>query len=89
MTRTIVRSAALLGAVSLSLVATVAAATGAAADDAGPAPAAVVYVAPTPVDPQPAIAGHEGDVLMHVNVAMPAKAVRSVRAAAMKKAARG
>jgi hypothetical protein len=88
MTRTIARSAALLAAVSLSLVATVVAATGAAADDAGSAPAAVLHVAPVPVDPQPAVAGHEGDVLMHVNVAMPAKSVRSARAAALKKAAR-
>ena len=92
MTRTIARSAALLAAVSLSLVATVAVATGAAADEpvhAGSAPAAVLYVAPTPVDPQPVVAGHEGDVLMHVNVAMPAKAVRSAKAAALKKATRG
>lgn len=83
MSRTITRAAGLIAAVSFSLVGTVVVATTAAADEAvnADSPAvAILYVAPTPVDPQPIVAGHEGDVLMRVNVAMPAKAVKTVKA---------
>jgi hypothetical protein len=89
MSRTITGAAALIAAVSFSLVGTVAVATTASADEAvnSDSPAvAVLYVAPTPVNPQPVVAGHEGDILMQVNVAMPAKAVKAVKAV---KAAKG
>lgn len=82
MSRTITRATALIAAVSLSLVGTVAVAGIASADEPvnGGSPAvAILYVAPTPVDPQPVVAGHEGDVLMQVNVAMPAKASKAVK----------
>jgi hypothetical protein len=82
MTRTITRAAALIAAVGISLAGTAAVATAASADEAvnGASPAtAILYVAPTPVDPQPVVAGHEGDTLMQVNVAMPAKAVKAVK----------
>ena len=45
---------------------------------------ATLYVGPTPVDPQPVSAGHEGDTLMQVNVAMPANS--AVPAKAVKQA---
>jgi hypothetical protein len=88
MSRTIARAAAVMAAASFSLVGTVAVAATASADEAvnGTSPAvAVLYVAPTPVDPQPVVAGHEGDTLMRVNVAMPAKVVKVVKAAKGKK----
>ena len=91
MSRTITRAAALIAAVGLSLVGTVAVATTASADEAvnGASPAtAILYVAPTPVNPQPVVAGHEGDTLMQVNVAMPAKVVKAVKAVKGKKRSR-
>ena len=83
MSRTITRAAALLAAVSFSLVGTVAVASSASADEAVNADSpvtAILYVAPTPVDPQPIVAGHEGDTLMQVNVAMPAKVTKVLKA---------
>jgi hypothetical protein len=83
MSRTITRATALIAAVSFSLAGTLAVASAASADEpvnAGSQAVAVLYVAPTPVDPQPVVAGHEGDTLMQVNVAMPAKAVKAVKA---------
>ena len=82
MSRTIARATAMIAGVSLSLIGTVAVAATASADETvnGGSPAvAILYVAPTPVDPQPVVAGHEGDVLMQVNVAMPAKASKAVK----------
>lgn len=90
MSRTITRAAALIAAVSFSLVGTVAVAATASADEpvnADSPAVAILYVTPTPVDPQPVVAGHEGDVLMRVNVAMPAKAATSVKAVKVVKAA--
>ena len=91
MSRTITRATALMAALSFSLVGTVAVATSASADEAvnGGSPAvAILYVAPTPVDPQPVVAGHEGDTLMRVSVAMPAKVVKVVKVAKGKKHSR-
>ncbi len=91
MSRTISRAAALIAAASFSLVGTVAAAAAASADEAvnADSPAvAVLYVAPTPVNPQPVVAGHEGDTLMQVNVAMPAQVAKVVKAAKGKKHSR-
>lgn len=91
MSRTITRAAALIAAVSFSLVSTVAVATTASADEpvnADSPAVAILYVTPTPVDPQPVVAGHEGDVLMRVNVAMPAKAATPVKATKAVKAAK-
>jgi hypothetical protein len=88
MSRTITRATALIAAVSFSLVGTVAVAASASVDEPvnGGSPAvAILYVAPTPVSPQPVVAGHEGDTLMQVNVAMPAKAVKAVTSAKGKK----
>ena len=88
MSRTITRVTALVAAVGFSLAGTVTVAASASADEPvnGGSPAvAILYVAPTPVDPQPVVAGHEGDVLMQVNVAMPAKATKIVKAAKGKK----
>ncbi len=82
MSRTITRAAALAAAVSLSFAGTMAVAATASADEAvnpGSPAAAIVHVAPTPVHPQPVITGHEGDVLMQVNVAMPAKVVKQAK----------
>lgn len=91
MSRTITRAAALIAAVSFSLVGTVAVATTASADEPvntdSPA-VAILYVTPTPVDPQPVVAGHEGDLLMRVNVAMPAKAATPAKAVKVVKAAK-
>ena len=87
MSSTIARAAALMAAVSLSLAGTVASAGAASADQAvnGDSPAvATLYVGPTPVDPQPVSAGHEGDTLMQVSVAMPANS--AVPAMAVKQA---
>lgn len=84
MSRTTTVAGALVAAVGLSLVGTVAVAAVAAADEAvntGSPAVAILYVEPTPVDPQPVVAGHEGDVLMRVNVAMPAKATKVVKMA--------
>jgi uncharacterized lipoprotein YbaY len=60
-------------ALGLALVVGIASAGSAAADDSMAPPA---YGNFQPVDPQPEIAGHEGDVLLRVNVAMPAQALR-------------
>lgn len=91
MSRSIARATALIAAVSLSLVGTVALATSASADEpvnSGSPSVAILYVAPTPVDPQPVVAGREGDTLMRVNVAMPAKVAKVVKAAKGKKTSR-
>jgi hypothetical protein len=88
MSRTITRVTALVAAVGLSLAGSVTVAASASADEPvnGGSPAvAILYVAPTPVDPQPVVAGREGDVLMQVNVAMPAKASKVVKTAKGKK----
>jgi hypothetical protein len=87
MSSRIARAAALMATVSLSLAGTVAAAGAASAEQAvnGDSPAvATLYVGPTPVDPQPLSAGHEGDTLMQVSVAMPARP--AVQAKAVKQA---
>ena len=92
MSRTVTRAAALIAAVSFSLVGTVAVATTASADEpvnADSPAVAILYVTPTPVDPQPVVAGHEGDILMRVNVAMPAKAATPVQALKAAKSAKG
>lgn len=75
MNRNLARAAALLAGVSLSVAGSIALAGTASAAETGPA---VTYSA-TPVDPQPVVAGHEGDVLLQVNVAMPAKATTVVK----------
>jgi Ser/Thr protein kinase RdoA (MazF antagonist) len=83
MNRTITRAAALIAAVGVCLAGTVAVATAASADEAvndSSPTTAILHVAPTPVDPQPVVAGHDGDTLMQVNVAMPAKVTKVVTA---------
>jgi capsular polysaccharide biosynthesis protein len=82
MSRSTARAAALAAAVSLSLAGSLAVASTASADEPvnpGSPAVAILYVAPAPVHPQPVIAGHEGDVLMQVNVAMPVKAVKQAK----------
>lgn len=92
MNRSLARAAALAAAVAITLAGSVTLATSASAEpsegvNADSASTALVVVAATPVVPQPVVAGHEGDVLLQVNVAMPAsvkatKAVKSKSAAA-------
>lgn len=91
MSRSIARVTALIAAVSVSLVGAVAMAAGASADEpvnSGSPSVAILYVAPSPVNPQPVVAGHEGDTLMQVNVAMPAKVAKAVKVAKGKKTSR-
>lgn len=64
------RSAAVVIVVSLS--AGIGAASAAEATEAEPGPAASWVT--RPVDPQPVVAGHEGDVLLEVNVVMAGSA---------------
>jgi hypothetical protein len=70
--RPVQRIAAATASMALLLGAGVALANSASA--ATPADDVLVYSAPTPVDPQPVVPGHEGDTLMRVNVAMAATA---------------
>ena len=81
MNRNLARAAALLAGVALSVAGSLALAGTASAAETGPA---VTYSA-TPVDPQPVVAGHEGDVLLQVNVAMAAKATTMVTSVKMVK----
>ena len=75
MNRNLARAVAFLAGVSLSVAGSIALAGTASAAENGPA---VTYSA-TRVDPQPVVAGHEGDVLLQVNVAMPAKVTKQVK----------
>lgn len=68
MTRTGRRVIVLLAAVACAAAGSACVAATAAAAEGGPA----VTFSATVVDPQPTVAGHEGDVLLQVNVAMPA-----------------
>ena len=70
LTRVLVAGAVLVALTGSSLAAAGAASAGQLEGDPL---TATVTVAPAPVDPQPVVAGHEGDVLLQVNVAMPAK----------------
>ena len=83
MKRSLARAAALAAAVTLAGSVTLASSASAAPFEGLNADSvAIVHVAPTPVVPQPVVAGHEGDVLLQVNVAMPAtaKATKAVTA---------
>ncbi len=75
MKRTSTRITALVGAGTLALSGFVGlAGTASAGQLDGPAPATAPVMTVTPVDPQPTVAGHEGDVLLQVSLAMPAQA---------------
>lgn len=75
MNRNLARAAALLAGVSLSVAGSIALAGTASAAETD----SVVTYSATPVNPQPVVAGHEGDVLLQVNVAMPAAAVKATK----------
>ena len=93
MTHTTNRRFGRLGAVvaSLALVATGAVAGAASAHAGqldGDAPVGPAVVVVTPVDPQPVVAGHEGDVLLRVSIAMPGTKAPSVTKPAKKAVAK-
>ena len=86
MTRSTRRLAAIAAALSLVAAGSVAGAAAARAGqldgDTRVGPAVLVV---EPMDPQPIVAGHEGDVLLRVSIAMPATAVAQVPKAPKKK----
>lgn len=83
--RRLARVAAAVAALTLTAGVGVAGAGAASAGQLDGDPVPVTVVAPVPVDPQPVVAGREGDVLLQVNVAMPAtSAVKAVKPRAKK-----
>lgn len=83
--RRLARVASTVAALAFTAGAGVAGAGAANAGQLGGDPVPVTVVAPVPVDPQPVVTGREGDVLLQVNVAMPAtSAVKAVKPRAKK-----
>jgi hypothetical protein len=73
MARRMSRLGAVTAALAFVAARSLTAATGAQAGQLdGPAANGPAVIVIEPVDPQPVVAGHEGDVLLRVSVAMPA-----------------
>ena len=77
MNRSFARATAALVGAGLALTVMVAGAGSASAAETPVAPLA--FGEARPVDPQPVVAGHEGDVLMQVNVVMASQAAPAAK----------